>query len=248
MAETSALSVPREASIARERNFIKSAVCELRFPTLLQYEKSDPVELQKRLRSAYPYYEKQASVSVGPGPVENVNEYHFRSRKRQWLVTFKASSIALETERYTSSQSFFAQLELVVEAAKSVIDSDFFTRVGLRYVDAVPLPDRQVNGWINPLLVKPLTDGFFGTVDRYYQEVRGKAESGGYSFRHGIFRQPGSGHPEYILDFDFFEEDVEVDETMSLVRKFHEESYSLFHWALGEQALAAMGKPLNPAL
>lgn len=245
MAEEHTLNVPKVESVARERNFIRSAVCELRFPTLLQLEREDPVELQKLLRSAFPHYEKRTALSVGAGPVENQNEHLFRSRGKQWLVVFKSSSIALETEKYTTSKLFFEQLTTVIEAARKVVDSDFFTRVGLRFIDAVPLPERRVEGWINPLLVRPLAEGTFGTVERYFQEIRGRSKHGGYGFRHGVFQSSEGKGLEYILDFDFFAEEVPMESVLNLVREFHEESYSLFHWTLGEKAIAYMGKPIG---
>ena len=43
-----------------ERNFIKAAVCELRFPTLLEFRKTKPpVQLQRELQKEYPYYEPE---------------------------------------------------------------------------------------------------------------------------------------------------------------------------------------------
>ena len=97
-----------------ERNFIKTAVCELRFPTLLEFETKPPTQLQKVLRKEYPLYEPVESVSMTPGPVEKEIKYLFRSRKKDWLVSFKTYAIALETRHYTNFEEFAGRLETLL--------------------------------------------------------------------------------------------------------------------------------------
>lgn len=200
--------------------------------------------LHRSLRPHYPIYEKRQSVSVGPGPVENSNDHLFHSKSRDWTVLFKSTSISIETQKYTTSTVLFSNVHTVVDAVKQVIDADFFTRIGLRFIDAIPLPDGKPDGWINAQLVQPLTDGIYGEVDRLFQEVRGRAKSGSYGFRHGLFAQADGHNREYILDFDFYAEDVDVVDAIARLRDFHEESYCFFDWSLGPKARDHMGPEL----
>src|SRR5438132_11542892 len=94
-----------------ERNFIKTTVCELRFPTLLEFETNPPIQLQKALRKDYPHYEPVQSVSVGPGVVDRETRYLFKSRKKDWTVSFRASAMALETSRHINFEEFSQRLE-----------------------------------------------------------------------------------------------------------------------------------------
>src|SRR6266511_3974402 len=112
-------------------------------PTLLnlpdvqevEFETKPPVQLQKELRQDYPYYEPAQSVSVGPGVVDRETRHLFKSRKKDWTVAFKASAIALETTHYTNFAEFSQRLENLFAKSRSLLDTDFFTRVGLRYID-----------------------------------------------------------------------------------------------------------------
>jgi hypothetical protein len=51
------LRLPEVERAQFKKNFINTAVCELRFPTILEYETKQPVELQRALRKEYPEYE-----------------------------------------------------------------------------------------------------------------------------------------------------------------------------------------------
>lgn len=225
-----------------ERNFIKTAVCELRFPTLLEFETKPPVQLQKELRKDYPLYESQDSVSVGPGAIGHEKRYLFKSRKREWTISFKASALAIETSDYTSFEEFLARLERLLVKSQPLLDCDFFTRVGLRYVNEIPIEDGVLLGWLRDELVAPLIHGVYGSVERFVQEVRGLTEVGRYTFRHGIAQAAKDKPESYTLDFDFYEENIQYDSVLSLVSQFNQQNFRFFHWAIGAKAFNRLGK------
>ena len=235
------LNLPPAPRTEFERNFIKTAVCELRFPTLLEFESKPPVELQRRLRKDYPHYERERDVSVSPGAVEQEFKHLFRSKKRDWLVSFKSSSIALETTRYRRFEEFADRLAVLLDRSAELIDSDFFTRVGLRYIDEIPIPEDTIEGWVRPELISPLAAGTYGQVERFIQEVRGSTEVGRFTFRHSA-GPPNGQQPTYNLDFDFHEENVQADDVLDLVASFNELSFRFFVWAIGEKARTALGE------
>lgn len=243
MPDKKPLNAPRAPPVKYERNLIRLAVCELRFPTVLELETRSPVEVQAALRREYPRYTPNTVTTFNP-PQEVVREKHhlFSSRDQNWTVTFKASALALECRRYESFEQFAERLDRVLVATKKTIDSDFFTRVGLRYIDELPVGPTKLEGWVNPALVKPLTDGLFGDPEQYQQEVRGVAKSGRYSFRHGIASRRDDGAEVYTLDADFYDENVEFDRVRPLLTTLHDECFALFEWAIGANARAYMGK------
>ena len=243
MAESPApLNLPDVQEVEFERNFIKMAVCELRFPTLLEFETKPPVRLQKDLRRDYPHYEPAQSVSVGPGVVDRETRYLFKSRKKEWTVAFRASAIALETTRYTNFEEFAQRLGNLIAKSRSLLDTDFFTRVGLRYIDEIPIEDGELAGWVRDDLVAPLIQGVYGTVEHFLQEVRGFMAIGRYTFRHGTVGSAQEKPKVYSLDFDFYEENVPFDSVLSRVSEFNQQSFRFFHWAIGPKALSRLGK------
>ena len=248
MAESSQLlNVPQVDSVRYKRNFIKTAVCELRFPTLLELEKKEPSEFQRKLRKDYPFYEKQKAIGVSLIDTDaSTVRYLFKSKKKDWMVTLKSSAIALETSHYTEFKDFLPRLRKVVNAAKDIIDADFFTRAGLRYINTIPTDSSDIGGWINPDLITSLLSGEFGTVSQYRSEVHGRMDVGRYSMRYGL--QPNEKDPklpQYFLDFDYFKEDVEAEELLGLIESFSRINFSLFHWCLGPKAIEFLGKPVS---
>lgn len=229
-------AVPR---IVYPRNFIRQAVCELRFPTIFEIEDARPPEsFWKVLRRQFQDHEVLANVNVRPGSVVTANAHQFKSKRGRWVVVLRPSAITLETARYGSFEEFEEQLQLVIAAAAETIDSEFFTRVGLRYVNVLPCQASSIDGWLNDQLARPLSEGTFGDVDFYWQQVHGKTAAGGYTFQHGIngSQEQLPSRTGYILDYDFFDQDVAVVDALATVKKLHELEHSLFSWTLGEKA------------
>jgi uncharacterized protein (TIGR04255 family) len=180
---------------------------------------------------------------ASPRP-EGVSQHTFKSKKGDWQVSASSLSIRLESLKYDNFEVFAQRLEQLIEWTATFRDSDFFTRVGLRYINLVPISEGSVQGWVNDALVAPLIAGRFGTPDRYIQEVGGFAAPGRYLFRHGLVPEgsgASKGAPIYLFDFDFYEETVEAERVVKLVQALHQQSFAFFMWAIGPKAVTAMG-------
>lgn len=236
------LAVPQVEPAHFARNFIRQVVCELRFPTLFELEgRRPPPNLAQALRKEYPIYETAKDLSLSAGSVEQANVHFFKSKRSRWTVTLRASTLSLETSNYDSFSELEERLALVLKGAEQVIDSDFFTRVGLRYINSVPFNIEDIREWVNPALVGILGAGTYGDVQEHSQRVSGFTPRGGYLFQHGVGISEQTRRQEYVLDFDFFAEDVPVAETSVVARELHAHEYAMFSWALGEKAKAQLG-------
>jgi uncharacterized protein (TIGR04255 family) len=236
------LNLPDVRLVEYEKNFITQAVCELRFPALLEFETATPVQLQKQLRKDFPHYERQEGVSIGLEIAKRETKHVFKSRKGDLLVSFKPSAIALETTKYENFHQFRKQLEVLLGRSKDLLDTDFFTRIGLRYVNEIPIGQGNLGDWIRSELVAPLISGVYGRVSRVFQEVRGSTTTGLYSFRHGF---PGIEKAEkrlYTIDFDFFDENVPFDSVLDKIDDFNRESFRFFCWTTGPKTRELMGR------
>lgn len=142
------------------------AVCELRFPTLLELENQKPVGFQRALRKQYPLYEPKLDVSLELGGTATTAHNHvMRSKDRRWAVSLRPAAIGLETTHYTNFEELEKRLRDIMQVAPALIDSDFYTRVGLRYVNALPISQQGLDGWVNPSLVAPLVDGVLKSAE-----------------------------------------------------------------------------------
>ncbi len=116
--------------------------------------------------------------------------------------------MSVETSNYDSFEHLAEQVKHLLSWTVDYRDADFFTRVGVRYVTVFPLrsPDVVLTEWVNPRLVQPLSDGVYGDVSAYAQQVDGLANPGHYVFKHGfspVSNPPDSG-PVYVFDIDFY--------------------------------------------
>lgn len=241
--EQQVLSPPAVKRVEYSQNFIKTAVCELRFPTLLELEGKPPRAFQTKIRKGYPFYEAQTLQLGGPGEGSVQHQYLFRSKDEKWTVSIKSFSIGLETTKYVDFEAFFTRLMDVLKNAAELIDSDFFTRVGLRYVNAVPISDGKLDGWIRPDLVCAITGGVLGDPASFGSIIEGRTQRGTYTLRHGMLKSSNQQEQvdNYQLDFDYAKENVEIAEVDSLIKYFNETNFSFFYWCLGDKAHKFLG-------
>ena len=88
------LAIPREQSRRFDRNYIRIAVCEFRYPTLLDLEEKHPTKFQRTLRKDYPYYSKEQGVSLGDAGAAPLGpRYLFESKNRDWTINLGASTL-----------------------------------------------------------------------------------------------------------------------------------------------------------
>jgi uncharacterized protein (TIGR04255 family) len=241
--EGSVLTLPKVSRAQFKTNFIRTVVCELRFPAILDYETKPPITLQRELRKEYPEYEKQQAFNVAD-PNERELKHVLKSRKGDWLVSIRTYSIALQTSRYTHFSEFLDRLQYLFDKSLPVLDTDFFTRVGLRYINEIRLDAGGPPGWVNDDLIAPIVHGIYGSTDRYVQEVRGSMESGKFTFRHGASSLQKSKEDTYTIDFDFYNENVQAGDVMPMVTEFNKEAFRFFQWAIGPKAKEILGQPI----
>jgi len=225
------LNIPKVDTPDFIKNFINTAVCELRFPILLELEKDSPVKFHSKLRKDFPLFERRASFNIGTESKEST--YIFSSKDKKYKLTVKPASISLETSHYTSFTNFYSLLKSVIKAANDFIDSTFYIRIGLRYIDKIPY-DNSVKGWINNDMITPLAIGEYGEPNAHWHIVRGSAQYGKYTFQYGLQE---SDKQEYILDFDFYEESIDIKDAIKAVDSLHKESLALFKWSIGEKSI-----------
>ncbi len=224
-----------------KRNVLELAVCEFRFPTLLELsEPKPPAGFVHALRKEYPHIERANELTFGAGSHESNTAHVFRSTKGDWSISLRQSMFALETKKYKDYEGFKRRVANVVSAASKVIDSDFFTRVGLRYVNVVDVGENPANDWINERLVGPLKDSAFMQVHDYSGKILMQSDDGGALLQHGIrFSNLGKGEnaapPAYVIDIDIFRNDVLVADYEAVLDRMHQQAFDIFDWAIGEK-------------
>lgn len=240
--------LPSVAPVTYQRNLIRQVVCELRFPTIYGLVRGKPpLELANSLRKSFPEHRIIDGVNVGPGGVAQDFAFLFKDKKRKNTVTLRSSALNVESTAYNSFEDLLDMVLSAAKAAKSTIDSEFFTRIGLRYINELPYDQGSIGGWVNHDLVMPLIKSSLGAPMEFSGRVASASLSGGFLLQHGISKKENISSSYYTLDFDVWKEDVPFGELAKTLSDLHESESRLFHWSIGPDAVAHMGasKPKN---
>ena len=127
---------------------VHEVICQLRFPTILSINNTEPADFQEAIRDAFPRYVKRQEAAPpqlvgagGPNPqlrqAPPVSNYNFLSADNLWKLNLTQNFIALSTLRYTGWEDFAHQLDKPLAEFISIYKPAFFERVGLRYVNVI---------------------------------------------------------------------------------------------------------------
>lgn len=253
----SLLTMPSTANQGQyTRNYLQQTVCELRFPTLLSLADPRPPErFANALRKLYPIHGLVSEVTVNIGSPQHASSlgHQFKTASGHWAVSLKSNSLTVETNQYTRFEDLLARLRVVIDAALPVIDSDFFTRVGLRYINLVRTTGLGMTQWVNPQLTQSLDAQQFSGVAEYSGRLQLSAPDGGLLLQHGLAHKQDNARaeparpaqmPDYVIDIDAFRNEVAVDDVSLAVQRCHDQAFTLFDWSLGPLAKAHLaGQP-----
>ena len=251
-----------ERVIYAKRQLVE-VICQLRFPEILKIDVSEPADFQERIRRDYPQYEKKIEqlppqmVNGKPVPQGTVNNYQFISAEGQWRVSLTKGLIALSTYGYTRWEDFAQRLDRVLAAFIETDHPSWFTRVGLRYVNAFRREALGLDGMLWKELITPGFLGLMGEEDAQETaflkhelsatfQVPGGAKANVKSGP-GLLRKVNNRTREtteekvFMLDLDLFmDSKIELGQAVPALNIVHENAGSLFRAALTDTLSDAM--------
>ena len=251
-----------ERVIYAKRQLVE-VICQLRFPEILKIDVSEPADFQERIRRDYPQYEKKIEqlppqmVNGKPVPQGTVNNYQFVSAEGQWRVSLTKGFIALSTYGYTRWEDFAQRLDRVLAVFIETYHPSWFTRVGLRYVNAFRREALGLDGMLWKELITPGFLGLMGEEDAQETaflkhelsatfQVPGGAKANVKSGP-GLLRKVNNRTREtteekvFMLDLDLFmDSKIELGQAVPALNIVHENAGSLFRAALTDTLSDAM--------
>ena len=252
-----------EARQIFKRRQLLEVICQLRFPDILKIESTDPAEFQDRIRCEYPQYQKKVEqlppqiVNGKPVPQGTVNNYQFISEDSQWKVSLTKGFVALSTHGYLRWEEFAKRLDRVLAALIQLYQPAYFTRVGLRYINAI---DRAALGLEDCLWRELIQPGYLGLLsDEDAQEsafskcelsaslgLPGGAKANVKSGP-GLLRKVNNRTREtteervFMLDLDLYmDSKIELNHTAPALNIVHDNAGSLFRAAITDTLADAM--------
>lgn len=225
------LNFPFEKRRVFDENYLQQVIIELRFPTLLKLKEEEPSEIQQQIRNRFPLYSPGQRMQVTPlGSTQPEPVYEFANRAGDPRVQLSASNLVLTSTRYESFDKFITEIEFLIQKCLPYMQTDFFTRIGLRYINSIggiPNTATGYSQWINTALLSALNDGAIGTVNNMKSEIAGPLKDGGnYNFKYGL--SPAEPNRTFVLDYDYGRENVEAEETVEILRSFHKVHFEFF--------------------
>lgn len=150
---------------------LAEVIYQLRYPTILSINASDPVAFQERIRGEFPYYRKivnnnEIEINGVKQSLGKEINYEFVSKDKGTKINLTSSFIAVSSKKYEKWELFSDVTETIRKAFEEVYQPPFYIRIGLRYQDII---DRQLlglqdKGWTD--LIRP---HILGTINKKNQ-------------------------------------------------------------------------------
>lgn len=252
-------SLPEYAHGLFSNSPLELAIAQVRFPTIEAFNDPEPVRaLQRAFRTEYPHFRREPAFEIrltptGAEPHTGSETLRFDSLDRTWTVVVTGESVSLETREYTHIQEFSARLVSVLSVIERVLEPQFQTRFGLRYINEIRNPDWQdYSAWrrlLNPaLLPAGVLDAVGGDVVQTISEIRTQRDDGSLLMRYGFLagttvmpqpdRQPDNGQ-FFLLDMDYSDsasQGFQAEPSQRMIA-YNDVLYRLFRWAIREDDL-----------
>lgn len=237
-------------------------VCQLKFPKLLKIDSAPPVEFQERIRQRFPLMQKLPNLPINLPPEvaqlfaqqTGVNNYQFVTEDTSQVIALNSDTLSLATSKYKDWKSFEEVFFLAFSALNEIYQPSFFTRIGLRYVDAI---DRAKLGLGQTPWSRLLNPSVLGELSRpeFENNLEGMASrairlknpdgSGSILFQHGLAHPDADNNFVYVFDIDFFTETkTEVNNVTAALKLFNHQAGNAFRWCITDELKAAL-KPAS---
>lgn len=256
---------PEVKRVLYKKNPLDQVICQLRFPPILRIDAEIPAAFQENVRRHFPKFSETSEWNVAVPqdlsgqvppeliqqlfqPVANKN-YVFSSENGEWKINLTRTFVALTAKRYERWEQFKEMLQIPFNALIKTYSPDYFSRIGLRYVDVIK---RSTLGLVNAQwdeLLQPYILGIFGSSDVRQQVINFESKyeirlSDGESLVRLITSlvQAADNQEEcYKIDSDFHHtQKTGINSAMERLDFFNSRSSRLIQWCITKRLHAAM--------
>lgn len=223
--------------IRYKKNFLTNVICRIDFPPILELVKTPPAKFQRKIRSSFPELKKLEAVEFKTTFQKNkkIDEKHdhllfaFGNKdfKRKVELTFKY--LAIEFTDYINYKDFSKIVKSVIVSFCEIYKVSIFSRLGLRYINQISLPDGNPLVWdeiLNPRLTYHFSNFCSeAKIARSMTQTILVYEDFKMNFISGIFNSDfpqAISRKEFILDLDCFADNIEKDSVFPKLLTFNQ--------------------------
>lgn len=221
---------------------LKEVICQIRFTPLLEIAEKLPTDFQKELRVRYPDFKIRQNIGLESGqPLPG--EYEFISANELSSAILGFNHISLVTKEYSSWARFNEEIQFILKAFSNAYGIILTSRVGLRYVNEITMPNTGVTS----------IDDLLNILNRDISCLI-RTEPWNYPRKANFqFSIPDSGNiltlrlvfdqepqPRLIIDLDYFSKinppvETSVEDILDYLENFHRMIYLAFRWSIEER-------------
>lgn len=231
-------------------------IFQMRFPTVLNINATDPVKFQDEIRDSYPFYRtivQESDVVVNDSKRSVVKEinHEFISVDKMMKINLTSSFLAISTLSYDRWESFYDSIIRIKQVFEKIYKPVFYTRIGLRYIDVIDRADLGLmdSGWtelIQPAILGIINKANQSTIKQWSVKSEYLYEGSDIATRQ-LFQlavKDGQLPPVMVFDCDYFKMgSIQKNTVEELSIVLHEKSSTFLRNAITEVLHEAM-KPM----
>ncbi len=246
-----------------KKTFLTNVIFKVNFSILPDFGPKKLKEFQKNIKSEFPIISETTSTRTISLEVttkkskptvlgENkIKQWLLYNKKKTTVVGIAQDNLSIDiTNSYKNFEAFLKTIKLVLDSLFKTFPSIVSTRIGLRYIDQIQLPDKNLFNWsglINEELVNKISFNEDANLVRKISLVEFEFDDYRMTFQYGI---PNSLYPnkiikkEFSLDYDCYtNESYDTEEQIiEVCKKFNEKLSSSFENSIGNKLRKIMQK------
>lgn len=257
---------PDSPRVIYKKNPLDQVICQFRFPPILKIDTQSPVDFQEQIRKEYPFFFEERDEFHGfppevlsQLPQENISEikllptnkmnYRFVSADNNWTINLTNSFLALSCKNYDRWENFKSHFVQPLSSLVDIYSPDFFTRIGLRYIDLITRSSLGLEGYGWDELIQPNILGILASTDIDISIVKSALSTDEVSIErdsiarlvHGLAIINQSKEEVYLIDCDYFtEKRTEISDATTKLDNYNQTGRRLFRWCITDKLHNAM--------
>lgn len=210
------------------RPAVREVAFEIRFAPRFRVN-AELWKLQDQLVDQYPEASVEPVMFQPSGPILNVNVFQNQSTGK--VIKVSQENFVIASTRYTCFEDFKDEVVKRTEDFRAAFGLTMVSRVGLRYVNNVPLPPGSLSTSLLRF-VRPFVDFDrvgIDTVEQFVSEIRARHNEHEVTIRGALLPPLDDGRRMYILDIDCHSAGPQsADRIPHLLDVFHETAQRFF--------------------
>lgn len=251
------MNLPDVPRVIYKKTSLREVICQFRFPPILKIGASEPADFQEEIRQRFPLYrlrQEPDAISI-PEQLREIiapqfpRTFDFFDESQDTRVTLTRDFLALSSKLYGRFENFMEFVDLVLDALNKIYNPNFYTRIGLRYIDVINKKSLNIEElkWselLNECFAGEIAGDLFENILETNSNSLYKFDWGSLRCQHG-FREI-EGEECYYIDNDFFKDiKTNFNEIKDILRRFNEYERKFLRHCISDRLHKAM-EPSEP--